>query len=102
MAIRLLAGGHAGGASVRSDEEATSRFRDVAAACEPPPGHESAVIAKRLVWALPLVAGMTDAAEQKAFEQHAFRVSRALLGRDLSDQLEFPRMATAGLLRWMR
>ena len=84
------------------DEDATSRFRDVAVTCEPPPGHESAVIANRLVQALPLVAGMTDAAEQKAFEQHAFRVSRALLGRDLSDQLEFPEMATAGLLRWMR
>lgn len=84
------------------DEEATSRFRDVAVACEPPPGYESAVIAKRLVQALPMVAGMTDATEQKAFEQHAFRVSRALLGHDLSDQLEFPEMATAGLLRWMR
>ena len=84
------------------DEDATIRFRDVAVACEPAPNHESAVIANRLVQALPWSAGISDSGERKAFEQHAYMVSRALLGRELSDQLEFPRMATVGLLRWMR
>lgn len=84
------------------DEAATLEFRDVAVACEPTPNEESAVIANRLVQALPLVAGLTDAAERDHFEKHAYRVSRALLGHRLADQLDFPRMATAGLLRWMR
>lgn len=84
------------------DESATVAFRDVAVACEPPPGEEASVIAQRLVMALPLVAGMDEPSKQKDFQDHAFRVSRALLGDELSDQLGFPKMATAGLLRWMR
>ncbi len=84
------------------DEAATLAFRDVAVACEPPPGEEASVIAQRLVMALPLVAGLDEPSKQREFQNHAFRVSRALLGNELSDQLGFPKMATAGLLRWMR
>ena len=84
------------------DESATLAFRDVAVACEPLPGEEASTIAQQLVMALPLVAGIDEPSKQREFRDHSFRVSRALLGDELSDQLGFPKMATAGLLRWMR
>ncbi len=84
------------------DESATLAFRDIAVACEPSPGEEASVIAQRLVMALPLVAGLDEPSKQRDFQVHAFRVSRALLGDETADQLGFPKMSTAGLLRWMR
>lgn len=84
------------------DEARTREFQRVATGLEPPPGEESAVIANALVRALPEVARMTEPREKQAFVANAYRVSRALLGRDLADRLEFPRAPTLGLLRWLR
>ena len=47
----------------KGDEDATIRFRDVAVACEPAPNHESAMIANRLVQALPLASAAPVAVE---------------------------------------
>lgn len=84
------------------DEARTREFQRVATLLEPSPGEESAVIANALVRALPEVARMTEPREKQAFIANAFRVSRALLGPDLSDRLGFPRSPTWGLLRWLR
>lgn len=84
------------------DEARTREFQRVATLLEPSPGEESAVIANALVRALPEVARMTEPREKQAFISNAYRVSRALLGPDLSDRLGFPRSPTWGLLRWLR
>ena len=59
--------------------------------CEPPPGHEASVIANTPVEALPQIAGISDPAAQQSMIRHVYRVSRALLGDELADQLGFPR-----------
>ncbi len=84
------------------DEERTVAFQRIAAICEPPPGQESAVVANALVTALPKIAGKTNLAEHQQMVEHTYRVSRALLGDDLADQLQFPKLSTSGLLRYMR
>ena len=84
------------------DEARTHELCRVARAYEPPPNHESAVIANSLVEALPVVAGRTEPADRKAMTAHTFRVSRALLGDEMVDQLQFPRMQTTGLLARVR
>ncbi len=84
------------------DETATHEFYRIASRCEPPPNDESATIAKALVSAVPVIAGVTDPAEQQAMESHVFRVARALLGGETADQLGFPRQRTRGLLATMR
>ena len=84
------------------DAAQTSELYRVARACEPPPGAESVAIANALVQALPTIAGITDPAGQRAMISHTYRVSRALLGNELADALEFPRQHTAGLLPWLR
>ena len=84
------------------DEAKTRKLLLIARACEPPPGYESATIAQALFEALPNIAGKTDPVEARALVRHAHRVTRALLGNELSDQLRIPRLHTAGLLTMMR
>ena len=84
------------------DESKTTELHRIATACEPPPNDESAVIANALVNAVPQVAGVVDPDAQRKMALHVYRVSRALLGNETADRLDFPRQQTAGLLAWMR
>ena len=84
------------------DEAATNELYRVGRECEPPPGDESAAIANALIKALPRIAGLEKQAARRAMVAHTYRVSRALLGHDVADRLQFPRQSTAGLLPWMR
>ncbi len=84
------------------DEAKTHELYRIARICEPPPNEEAAAVANALVTAMPHIAGLAEPAAQRAMVTHAYRVSRALLGHDLADQLQFPRQQTAGLLTWMR
>lgn len=85
-----------------ADERTTRRFADAAHASEPRPGPESIEISHALVNAIPAMAGETDPETASALAARTFRVSRALLGDRLADQLRFPRSRTAGLLPLMR
>ena len=84
------------------DEDATNEFSRIAHACEPPPGHESVVVAKAAVAALPKIAGRADPDASQATVEHGYRISRMLIGDEVADQLRFPGHRTAGLLSWMR
>lgn len=84
------------------DEEKTAELYRVARVCEPPPSEEAVVIASSLVNALPDIAGIAKGPARRAMTVHVQRVSRALLGDELADQLGFPRRFTGGLLRWLR
>ena len=84
------------------DEARTNHLHVVATAFEPPPNDESAVIANALVNAVPLVAGIEDADERDEMALYVYRVSRALLGDEVSDRLDFPKQRTMGVLRYLR
>jgi len=84
------------------DEAATTDLSRVGSRCEPPPGPESAAIANALVQALPDIAGLSNPAARRAMVTHTYRVSRALLGHELADSLDFPRQQTAGVLTWLK
>ena len=84
------------------DENKTNELSRIAHICEPPPGEESRVIANALVQALPVIAGKQDPEDARKMVEHSYRVSRALIGHELADQLDFPRQPTRGLLPWMR
>ena len=75
---------------------------EIARVCEPSPDADSAVMANALIGAIPLVAGIEDTAEQQRVRQLAYRLSRALIGDDLADQLAFPKTWTLGTLRGFR
>ncbi len=84
------------------DEAATHELYRIGRICEPPPGPESTAVANALIRALPDIAGMSDPKVRENFVRHSYRVSRALLGNELADQLEFPRSRTFGLLPGLR
>ncbi len=74
------------------DEERTHEFSRIAAACEPPPGEESVVVANALFEGLPKIAGKKDPREARAMRVHAQRVTRALIGDELADPMGLPRL----------
>ena len=83
-------------------EAETAELSRIGHLCEPPPDRISAVITNATVQALPVFARLTAPAAKRAMVEHAYRVSRALLGDELADQFGFPRQRSAGVLPWMR
>ena len=55
-------------------------------------------MANALVGAIPLTAGISDPEEQQAVMQLAYTLSRALIGNELADQLQFPKTRKFGAL----
>ncbi|MDE0065207.1 MAG: oxygenase MpaB family protein [Gammaproteobacteria bacterium] len=85
-----------------TDRRHAEHIIDIARACEPPPDADAAAMANALIGAVPLVAGIEDTAEQQRVRQLAYRLSRALIGHGLADQLRFPEMWTFGTLLGFR
>ena len=72
--------------------------------CEPPPDVESILMANSLINSAPLIVGAVGPARRR-FVKFVYRISRALIGDELADQLKFPRQWTTGILllmRWQR
>lgn len=94
------------------DREHATRISDIARICEPPPDADAGTMANALIAAIPLTAGIEGERMQRKVIKLAYRLSRALIGRELADQLEFPKMSTVGSLyafrtkqqlqRWMQ
>ena len=56
----------------------------------------------RLVNSAPLIAGITDSDARRKLASYVFRVSRALIGPPLADELMYPKYPTLGVLWWFR
>ncbi len=70
--------------------------------CEPKPSPESVSMANALVNSAPLIAGITDPEDRKKLSSYVYRVSRALIGHTLADQLMYPHTYNFGVLWWFR
>ena len=88
-----------------NEEDALELFR-IGLLCEPEPSIESVVLANSLVNSAPLVAGITSSDERRSLSGYVYHVSRALIGKELADQLNYPApglFATSfGVLAWFR
>ncbi|MYB38025.1 MAG: DUF2236 domain-containing protein [Gammaproteobacteria bacterium] len=80
------------------DREHARRIHKLAHICEPPPQPDAATMANALIGAIPLTAGIEGARQQRKVIKLAYRLSRALIGHELADQLRFPEMSTMGSL----
>ena len=85
----------------RDEAEAREIFR-VGYMCEPPFGVEAIAMANSVINSAPLVIGIEDKDERKALLSYGYRLSRALLGDELADQLMFPKSRTTGTLVYLR
>ena len=80
------------------DEKSARHLRRIGAMCEPPPSPESIVMANALVNSAPLVIDITDPVERRTLAGYVFKVSRALIGNELADQLMYPPDISFGTL----
>jgi hypothetical protein len=74
----------------------------VGSLCEPPPTLESIVLANGLINSAPIVADITEAGARRRLSRKIYRISRAMIGDDLADQLNYPKMNTTGALAVLR
>lgn len=84
------------------DRDHARRIFDIAHLCEPEPDSDAAAMANALIGAIPLTAGIEGERQQRKVMKLAYRLSRSLIGRELADQLQFPRMNTVGSLAAFR
>ena len=80
------------------DEEDARHLLQVGSMCEPPPSPESIVMANALVNSAPLVIDVTDPSERRKLAGYVYKVSRALIGSTLADQLMYPSDTSFGTL----
>lgn len=81
-----------------TDREDAKEIFKVAHMCEPDPDQDSATMANALIGAIPLTAGIADPDEQEAVMKLAYTLSRALIGNEMANQLQFPKTRTFGAL----
>lgn len=84
------------------DRDHARRIFEIAHLCEPEPDSDAARMANALIGAIPLTAGIEGEREQRKVMKLAYRLSRSLIGNELADQLEFPKMNTVGSLTAFR
>lgn len=86
---------------VGSKEDAI-RLQAIGALCEPAPTLESIILANGLINSAPIVAGITDPKARRQLARKIYRISRAMIGDRLADQLNYPPMRTTGTLAALR
>ncbi len=84
------------------DEEHALRIFEIGGICEPPASLESIVMANALVNSAPLVIGIEDPEERSNLSGYVYKVSRALIGDELADELMYPKSSSFGVLPLFR
>ena len=85
----------------QAEDDALELYR-IGRMCEPPPDWNSIAMANGLVNSAPLVIGITDPQERRQLAKYVYSVSRALIGKELADDLKYPKSPTFGVLPWFR
>ncbi len=84
------------------DEEEALRLFEIGTVCEPEPNIEAIAMASSLVNSAPLIIGIDEPSERQRLSKYVFTISRALIGKELADQLHYPSSTTFGVLAWFR
>ncbi len=85
----------------RDEADALEIYR-LSCLCEPPPDIEAVAMAHTLINSAPLVANITDKEERHRVVRLGYQASRALIGGELADKLQFPAYRTAWIVPWLR
>jgi len=86
-----------------TDESHALNLYRIGSMCEPPPTEDAIIMTNALINSAPLVAGIDDMGERKALVKDViYPVSRGLIGKNLADQLNFPRTGVPFPLFWFR
>lgn len=83
-------------------QEYANELIKVSLMCEPDACPESIVMANALINSAPVVADVTDPAQRRSLVKYIYKVSRAMIGKETADQLNFPKGSTFGVLAFFR
>ncbi len=70
----------------------------IARICEPPPSMESMILASALINSAPLFAGINQRKERKELATFITKLSRAMIGNELADRLNYEPSSTLGVI----
>jgi hypothetical protein len=70
--------------------------------CEPVPSDESVIMANALINSAPKVADVTEPEARRSLVKYIYRVSRAMVGKEMADELKFPPGSNFGVLAFFR
>lgn len=85
----------------RNEEEALRVF-EIGGMCEPPISLESIAMSNSLIASAPYVAGIPGHDARVKLTTYAYKISRALIGDALADQLRYPPRSSFGVLLHFR
>lgn len=85
----------------RTEEDALELY-EIGRMCEPPPDWNSIALANGLINSAPLVVGITEPEARRQLVKYVYSVSRAMIGKQLADELMYPPSPTLGVLPWFR
>ncbi len=84
------------------NEEQADRLFEIGNMCEPPPDLESIAMANALLNSAPLIIGIDEPIERRNLVKYIYRISRALIGDPLADQLRYDKGLSFGTLAFFR
>ncbi len=76
--------------------------KDIGQICEPQTTETAIALAHGNISVVPDLMGITNEGQKKRITSALFRTSRALLGNEMADHLEFPKQTTIGALAMVR
>ncbi len=85
----------------QEEEDALEIYR-IGRMCEPKPEWDSVILANGLVNSAPLVVGITEPDARRQLAKYVYSVSRAMIGKELANELKYPWSPTLGVLPWFR
>ena len=87
-----------------NSEEEAMHLKEVAYLCEPHPDIEAISMARGMINGIPDLVGVNNEnpAKRKKFVEALFKTSRALIGNELADALQYPKQSTFGILALLR
>ncbi len=83
-------------------EDDAVHLKEIAYLCEPRLKVESKALAHGNISVVPELIGVQDPAKAEKITKDLFRASRALMGDELADSLDYPKQSTFGMLTMFR
>ena len=76
--------------------EEALRIYEIGLMCEPPAPTESVVMANSLINSAPTIAGITEPEARRKMARYMYRLSKGLIGKEVSAQLHYPSVSSFG------
>ena len=85
-----------------NDIDEAMHLKEIGYLCEPRPDIEASSMAHAIITSVPDLMDITDPKQKQKITSALYRASRALIGDELADALDYPKQSTFGALALVR